>query len=300
MTQTYVITDNRSGAIMKRVDDAIIPFNERNALIQEADIKELFARFDVCITTVHKLNLYHTAFTHPSYTKRFYWYYASQLVPLYKASYAGRALDLRDKSFETLEFVGDTIFKCVLSKYLFERYDYQGQDEGFMTRLKIKIEEGKSFALFARVLNLSRFMIISAQLEYNNARDSNTLLEDCFEALIAALYMDQGFQCAEQFIYRLLETEVDYSDLLYRDTNFKDQLLRFFHDNGWSHPVYEEVRSTCSGGKHEFTVLVRNNKGEVVAQATESKKNKAEQKCSMLALIRYKQLYPDQIVNDFD
>lgn len=43
------------------------------------------------------------------------------------------------------------------------------------------------------------------------------------------MYLDLGFSICETFLFKLLESEIDYSEILYKDTNFKDKLLRFFH-----------------------------------------------------------------------
>ena len=47
----------------------------------------------------------------------------------------------------------------------------------------------------------------------------------------------------------LLETEIDYSEILYKDTNFKDRLLRFYHSNKWSHPVYILIKEEVISNK---------------------------------------------------
>ena len=98
----------------------------------------------------------------------------------------------------------------------------------------------------------------------------------------------------------LLETEIDYAEILYIDTNFKDKLQRFYHQNGWQHPVFEEVACETINNKKIFTIMVKDQNGNEIIRAQELSKKKAEQKVSMLALLKYGQLYSDQIVEDFD
>ena len=63
-----------------------------------------------------------------------------------------------------------------------------------MTRLKTKIENRSSLAKFAKILGIDEYMIISRQVEDNNGRDSDKLLEDCFESFVGALFLDLGFE----------------------------------------------------------------------------------------------------------
>jgi ribonuclease-3 len=207
-------------------------------------------------------------------------------------------VELQDKSSERLEFLGDTVIKCSVSKYIYLRYF--NEDEGFLTRIKTKIENRKSLATFAKKLGIDRYIILSQQIELNNGRESDKLLEDCFEAFMGALFLDQGFDICDKFLMILLETEIDYSEILYKDTNFKDKLLRFFHQNNWSHPIYEDVGTEIINNKKYFTVLVKNKLNEVLAKGQELSKKKAEQKVAMLTLIKFNQLYCDQIVDVFD
>ena len=94
----------------------------------------------------------------------------------------------------------------------------------------------------------------------------------------------------------------DYNNVGYYawiDTNFKDRLQRFFHQNGWQHPFFEDISSEVVNNKKLFTVAVLNGNVEI-SRAQETSKKKAEQKASMLALLKYGQLYSDQIVEEFD
>jgi len=207
-------------------------------------------------------------------------------------------IELMPESSERIEFFGDTVIKCIVAKYLYMRY--YNEDEGFLTKTKTKIENRKSLAKFARKLGLDNYLIISKQNEEANNRDSDKFLEDAFEAFMGALLFDQGFDFCEKYLIKLLETEIDYAEILYIDTNFKDRLQRFFHQNGWHHPVFEDISTDIINCKKTFTVCVKDNNDKEIIRASELSKKKAEQKVSMLALLKYGQLYSDQIVEEFD
>jgi dsRNA-specific ribonuclease len=97
-----------------------------------------------------------------------------------------------------------------------------------------------------------------------------------------------------------IEVIILNSEILYVDTNFKDKLQRFFHQNGWQHPLFEDISTEIINNKRTFTVAVKDSADNEISRAQETSKKKAEQKASMLALLKYGQLYPDQIVNVFD
>jgi len=282
---------------MSNDSEIIIPYNINNILITEADIKRLFAKYDLNII-VKDIKLYHTALTHKSYIISEYTNYNQNILKSIKKSMDSSVVDLMPESSERIEFFGDSVIKCIVAKYLYMRY-YK-EDEGFLTKTKTKIENRKTLAIFARKLGLDNYLIISKQNEEASNRDSDKFLEDAFEAFMGALLFDQGFDFCEKYIMKLLETEIDYAEILYIDTNFKDRLQRFFHQNGWHHPVFEDISTEIINCKKTFTVGLKDNLNNEIVRASELSKKKAEQKASMLALLKYGQLYSDQIVEDFD
>jgi len=276
----YMQTDKHSN------DEFINPYNSQNKLITLEDIKTMFKKFNLIIEPSN-INYYINSLTHKSYIKKEYY-------DIHINSKENSSLDLLDQSNERLEFLGDTVIKCVISGYLFLRY--QTEDEGFMTRLKTKIENRQSLANFARKLGLNEFIIISKQIEDNNGRDSDKLLEDSFESFVGALYLDVGFEVCRKFIYIILETEIEYSEILYKDTNYKDQLLRFYHQNKWSFPQYVQLDIENIANKKFFVMGVKDNNDNVIAKAKAQSKQKAEQLASMLALYNYKIINEDQMI----
>ncbi len=272
------------------------PYNPENILITSCDITKMFSKFNINIQ-INSLEYYQEALTHKSYIKSEYECLDTDLL-IDAKNKVPRAIELFEKSNERLEFLGDTVIKCIFSEYLFKRFP--SEDEGFMTRLKTKIEDKDSLARYAYRLGIDYYLIISKQIEDNNGRKSNKLLEDAFEAFIGALYLDLGFDICKQFLTIILETEIDYAEILYRDTNYKDQLLKFFHSNKWSHPVYREsLESKLDNSIHNrlFVMELLDFNNKVIAKASDVSKKKAEQKCAMIALYHYKQINQDQLTN---
>ncbi len=278
-------------------EEIINPYNINNVLITASDIKALFKKYDLDIN-VNNINIYRLALTHKSYIMSEYTNYNYAILKSIKEQMGPNIVDLQPESSERIEFFGDSVVKCIVAKYLFRRYFTEA--EGFLTKTKTKIENRKSLANFARKLGLDNYILMSKQDEDAGNRDSDKFLEDAFEAFMGALLFDQGYEFCEKYINKLLETEIDYAEILYIDTNFKDRLQRFFHQNGWQHPVYEDISTSIVSNKKMFTVAVKDANHNEITRAQETSKKKAEQKASMLALLKYGQLYPDQIVEEFD
>lgn len=270
----------------------IIPYNTTNVLVKAQDITNILNKFNVPNIRVKNLAHFQEAFTHKSYIKKEYFSIHSSTLKAEKEKLTN-VVDLQESSNERLEFLGDTFIKCVIASYLFNRY-YE-EDEGFMTRLKTKLEDTKSLAKYARRLGLETWMLVSKQIEDNNGRCSDKLLEDTFEAFVGALYEDQGFEVCKKLLTILLESEIDYAEILYKDTNYKDRLLRFYHSNKWSHPIYPCVKEETNNNKKFYTMGVNDFQGKLIAQATDTSKKRAEQKAAAFALIKFNQLNPDQI-----
>ena len=134
--------------------EIVIPYNEKNILVISDHITNILKRLELDIV-VKNLSLYQEAFTHKSYIKKEYFNINLDLLLKEKEYFLRNKLnfiDLLENSNERLEFLGDTIIKCVIAEYLFKRY--YNEDEGFMTRLKTKLEDTKSLAKYAKRLGL--------------------------------------------------------------------------------------------------------------------------------------------------
>jgi ribonuclease III len=186
-------------------------------------------------------------------------------------------IDRFQKTYERLEFLGDAIFHMVITEYIYERYDTEA--EGFLTRLRIRIERGDSMAELAKILDLEPFVQI-----YGNINDH--VLEDIFEAFLGAFYLNFGIRYTRIFIFRLIENHKNLPELISHDDNYKDLLLRYFHQMKWGHPTYEEERNkniiNIYPGK--YVSVVSNPYGKILGRGVAKNKKKSEQLASKMAL----------------
>ena len=143
-------------------------------------------------------------------------------------------------SYERYEFLGDSVLSLVVAKYLFNKYP--NEHEGYLTKIRTKLVNGKTLSFLAEKLNLGKFLILNTKVENINGRTNKRILEDIFEALICAIYLDLGFDYAEKFIISTIDKFINFNDLLI-DNNYKDILLRYCQNKYSTTPTYELIES---------------------------------------------------------
>lgn len=272
-------------------DQKLYILNEKNVWITKKYIEDTLKEYDVEYK-VKDLDIFKRATVHKSYlirdqnTSKKIKNSKSTLKPI---SDPKTAIQLQKKSYERLEFLGDSVLHCVLADYIGNRY--LDQDEGFMTRLRTKIENGSTLDQLAKVIGLNRYILISRYIESNDGRDKNkNISEDSFEAFVGALYKDGGFDICKKFLFNLIESKVDFAQILFKETNHKDTLLQYFHKMHWRDPTYGVLDISGPDHKKQFTMYIKckkdtNDKGEIIGVGVDSSKPKGEQKAAKEALI---------------
>ena len=277
-----------------------IPYNLENKLITEEDIIKILSNYNVKVDKINDIGIFHEAFTHKSYCKKTI--FPENILEASKKEMENtdNLLELRDRSYERLEYFGDRVIKIIVSFYLFKRYP--NEDEGFMTRLQTKIEDKTNLAEMSKELGLGKFFIISKQIESMNGRNLDKIHEDVFEAFMGALFNSNGFEHCFQLMINLLETMIDYSEKLYKDNNYKDRLLRFYHTQKWKFPSYCTIY--FEGPPHKRTYIMgvekpdclpnTHFKNSCIGFGLGISKKEGEQAAAKMALINYGVLKEDQ------
>ncbi len=156
-------------------------------------------------------------------------------------------------SNERLEFLGDAILGMIVAEYLF---DHHGEvQEGELTKMRSWLVNKKSLALCARKLNLEHFMLLSFSASQSLSKGNESILADCLEAVLAAVYLDSGLQVARQFVEDTL-MPIMISESLMQDTNFKSILLEYVQAQGSLSPRYMVVDEIGPDHDKQFTVAV--------------------------------------------
>lgn len=286
------------------VPEGDLPYNPSNVLLQADDLRKFFDENGLEGVQFHNLNLYRNAFVHRSYCtmKNHDFDVGNQRCP-------PDCLPLQEMSYERLEFLGDAILGMVVAHYLVVRYP--DQDEGFLSRLRTKIVNGKMLGHLADLVGFPKFVILSKQIEESLGRQNYKTMEDVFEAFIGALYMDfqneaddvvlpsgldnlqsapfmgGGFFVAQAWIISILERFIDFSDLIQAKTNFKDMLVRFMQQRNSDAPRFFEVSVAMQKGQKVFTYTVKDKAGAILGTATGMSKKDAENNAAKAALDYY-------------
>jgi len=253
------------------------PYNLKNVLLSEKDILNILNNLNIQNIQINNLDLYQRAFVHKSYCEKKD--YEEYVKP-------DDTLPLLDVSYETLEFIGDSFLGNIIANYLYQRYFISHkEEEGFLTKLKIRFVCGEQLAYLSKCLGFDKFMIISKNIDESSAgRNHIKILEDTFEAFIGALYQDTSdFKLVEQFIIATIEKYVDFSDTILNDNNYKDQILRYFQHNYKVYPTYR-----CEKMENNNTYVCKIFKGEDhIETGKGNSKKKSEQDASRRALIKF-------------
>ena len=199
-------------------------------------------------------------------------------------------LPLQAADNEELEYAGDGILSGVVATYLKERFS--GQGEGFMTNLRTEIVNNDRLGELAKKVGFGPWLIISRHVEeVCDGRQNLRLLGSMFEAWLGALYYSagkggRGFEAVQTFVTNVMEEHIYFVELITKNTNYKDQLLRWFQGTYHQPPRYKLVAEEGPPHDRVFTMGVLSPEGAVIATASARNKKEAEQSASRLALER--------------
>lgn len=215
-------------------------------------------------TKVKNLTLYQKAFTHKSAIKE---------------------ADDDIESFETLEFMGDSVLGFIITKFLFDKFEKR--QEGFLTKARTKLVRSETLAQIAQKLGLHDMVLMDEKGMRNGWNKNPKILEDVFEALVGAIYMDLGLLHAKEFVLRIYNNP-KYIDLncIMIDDNFKDHLMRYCQVNNFPLPEYRVVAH--EDGVFFIDAYVNNY---CVGRGYAKSKKQAEQNAAMIFFQQLKQ-YP--------
>lgn len=190
-----------------------------------------------------------------------------------------RHKSLYESSFENnerLEFLGDSILDSVVAEVLYEKFP-QGK-EGFLTQIRSRIVSRTSLNNLGIALHLNT--LIEAQM--SREIKETALSGNALEALIGAIYLDQGFQKTNTFIReRILAPHIDFSNLLTQEPDPKSRIIEKAQKNKVKVNFLTSIHKKEEPYSFESKVIFN---GEEIACAFGQSKKKAEQKAAAQAL----------------
>jgi ribonuclease-3 len=186
---------------------------------------------------------------------------------------------------ESMEFLGDSVLGFVIADMLFR--EFPQHNEGQKSKLKASIVSAASLARLAEKLGLGEFLILGRGEEKTGGRRKHAIIADCYEALIAAIYLDGGILPAQGFIqrqFRELIEEARRGGVHAGFTeDYKSALQEWLQRSGRGLPVYRLSAETGPPHRRRFTVDVL-VEGQVMASAEGKSKKDAAQNAAKASL----------------
>lgn len=260
--------------------------NEKNKVINKDFIEAVLEKYGLK-HKVKYLENFQRAMIHVSYLKKTV--LADKTAKLIKdvvpIDDPSKAMPLQDKSYERLEFLGDSVIHHAIARYLFDRYE--NEDEGFLTKLRTKLENKKNLAYISRKLNFNEYAIFARNIELTGGRMSNiSIMEDIFEAFVGALSLETNFENCKKFIINIMEREIDIAELIHTENNYKEMMMQYCHKMKWSDPIYATEEVMEEGTRRKFRMNVKAN-GNIAGSGIGITKKEGEQNAARMALISY-------------
>lgn len=253
-----------------------LPYNPVNRMLTHNDISVILGQY----IPINDINIFRNAFVHRSYCTR-----KNESFAVGNMKCPSDCLPLQEESNERLEFLGDAVLNLIIGKYLFERFP--DENEGFLTKMRTKLVNGIMLAHLASILNLSAYVIVSKQVEDSHGRTNKNIMEDCFEALLGAMLIDanMNIQPVYDWLTNFIENNIDFSELITCNTNFKDVVIKHYqHTYGWIPKFFSEDVQTKKNIKI-FYVNLKDPEGKILAKGQGNTKKLAENDCSRNALL---------------
>lgn len=190
----------------------------------------------------------------------------------------------RRESNERLEFLGDAVLELVVTEYLYNKLP--DKEEGYLTALRANIVNTKNLASLARQLKLGESLFLSKGEVDGGGRDNSSLLADTTEAVIGAIFIDQGLDQAKTFILKNLLANLN-KKLAEPLKDPKSTLQEYCQSQKFETPKYQLVKEVGPDNARIFTVAVKVD-GNILGEGTGKSKREAEQYAAEVALKRLK------------
>jgi ribonuclease-3 len=260
--------------------------NEVNTLIEENYINKIFENLNID-HKIKNIKNYLIGTVHISYLEKdILREKTAQLlkdIPPIDQNKKNNAIKLQKKDYSRLSHLGNAVIHLILTQYLSKRYSQK--DQGFLTKLRTKIERAETLSILTKYIGLHKYAIIARNMELSGARENDVnLIKSLFESFIGTLSLEADFSVCETFFITLIEKVLDFADLLGTDDNFKEKIMQHFHKLGWKDPKYSDI---CADSEQKiFSVCVTNQKGDIFGIGEGNTKLKAEQNAALDALTK--------------
>ncbi len=188
------------------------------------------------------------------------------------------------RSYERLEFFGDSILSFVVSEYICE--NFPDCPEGELTKLRAAVVCEDSLYEIAKKLNLGKFILLGKGEEYTGGRERKSVLADVVEAIIAAMFRDSGMQFCAEFIMNNLRDKISAIMNTEKVEDYKSQLQHLVQQAPGELLEYELVDEIGPDHDKTFVMVAKLNRN-IIGKGTGRTKREAEQQAAKEALILF-------------
>lgn len=189
---------------------------------------------------------------------------------------------------ERLEYLGDAVLELIITEHLFK--NCSDKSEGALTKIRSLIVCENSLYEIAQNLYLGKYMLMSKGEELTGGRERSSILADCVEAIIAAIYLDKGLEIARKFIIDnfqdIIERAIDNKIIL----DYKTKLQEVIQSKGEVSINYNMLKSEGPAHRPTFEVQLVID-GENQSQGIGSSKKEAEQNAAKNMLTKMEMKY---------
>ncbi len=196
-------------------------------------------------------------------------------------SYLHENPDFNLPSNERIEYLGDSILSAVVAEKLYK--DYPDLSEGDMTKLRSALVRRETLARIANHLKLDGYLYLGHGEETSGGRAKQSILADALEAVIGAVFLDQGFDTCRDLILRLYDAEVEKAVDDSLTSDFKSQLQEVVQSKYHEIPAYRVISAEGPDHVKEFIVEVVVG-GRMIGKGSGSSKREAEKEAAKAAL----------------
>jgi len=174
--------------------------------------------------------------------------YKNEELLIQALTHSSYAKENNVKSYERLEFLGDSLIQHIVSEYLFIHTDKQ--NEGSLTRKRASIVCEDSFYNIMKKRGLENYIIIGQCLK----RVNKSIIADVFEAIVASIFLDSNYESAKNVVMKFLidtiEEVLSNNDIINDEKDYKSLLQEYLQKNKRNLPEYKIISMEQKNGKN--------------------------------------------------
>ena len=157
--------------------------------------------------------------------------------------------------YERMEFLGDAVIQQIVSEEVYRMFPEL--PEGELTKTRASLVCSESLSECARSLSLGSYVYLGKGAEASGGRDSESILSDVYEAMIASIFLDRGYEYARKLVLNNLKNQLEtFHKSILPPTDPKSHLQEYLQSQGSTYPIYRTVSSQGPDHDPTFTIHV--------------------------------------------